>query len=299
MSMTPAYRGLDNGLAKAAPSPEGLNQKNYRNFRRRMELFKMQCNRRGRDAMVEGALLVISRLQDVAWDATEQLRFEEVENAADPFQPLLRMLDELYQYEDLIEVSSRCEEFFSEFQRNKGEELQAYIVRHRTMLKRMKEVAVEVPTLLSGWHLLTRSGVPRWTYVQVKSMCGGDIDYEKVVKALIRMFGGDSKPNPRDLSKSFQSGDAFFEDEYDEEFYEEDFDEWQEGEVYYEDDIYEEPLEEEIPLARGFYPVMAIPPEFDRGSRGKGDGKPKGKGKGKGKSKGKSKGKGSSSSSSF
>ena len=33
----------------------------------------------------------------------------------------------------------------------------------------------------------------------------------------------------------------------------------------------------ELALARGFYPVMAIGPEFDRGGRGKGEGRPKGK----------------------
>ena len=321
MPLVPAYRGLDSGLAKAAPSPEGLPQKNYRSFRRRLEVFKMQCSRRGRDAMVEGSLLVISSLQDVAWDATEQLKFDEIESAADPFLPLMKMLDELYQYKDLIEVPSRCEEVFSEFQRNKGEELQAYIVRHRTMLKRMKEVAVDVPPLLSGWHLLTRAGIPQWTHVQVKPMCGGNLEYDKVAKSRIRMFGGDSKPNPRDLNKNFQTSENFFEDVEDEEFYEEEYEDWG-AEVFYEDDEAEKSFEAEIPedleegtdamdeafvsyvdsrrrmrelaLARGFYPVMAIGPEFDRGGRGKGDGRPKGKGKGK--SKGKGKGKGPSSS---
>ena len=311
--LVPAYRALDSGLAKAAPSPEGLSQKNYKNFRRRLELFKMQCSCRRRDAMIEGSLLVISNLQDIAWNATKQLKFDEIENAIDPFLPLMKMLDELYQYEDLIEVPSRRAEFFSEFQRNKGEELQAYIVRHRTILKRMKEVAVNVPPLLSGWYLLTRAGIPRWTHVQVKSMCDGDLDYDKVAKALIRMFGGNSKPNPRDLNKSFQTSENFFEDVEDEEFYEEEYEDWG-AEVFYEDDEVEESFEAEIPedlegatdamdeafvsygdsrrrmrelaLARRFYPVMAIGPEFGRGGRGKGDGRPKGKGKGKPKGKG-------------
>lgn len=102
-------------------------------------MFKKQCDRRGRDTAVEGAFLVISRLRDVAWDATEQLSFDEVEKAADPFKLVFRLLDELYQYEDLIEVPSRCDEFFSDFSRKKGEELQAYLIRHRTLLKRMQK----------------------------------------------------------------------------------------------------------------------------------------------------------------
>ena len=73
---------------------------------------------------------MISKLRDVAWDAAEQLSFDEVERSTAPFQLVFRLL--------LIEVPSRCDEFFSEFQRNKGEELQAYLIRHKTLLKRMK-----------------------------------------------------------------------------------------------------------------------------------------------------------------
>jgi hypothetical protein len=62
-------------------------------------------------------------------------------------------LDKLYQYEDLIEVPSRCEEFFQEFMRLKNEVLQAYILRHGTMMKKMKEAHIEIPKLLAGWRL--------------------------------------------------------------------------------------------------------------------------------------------------
>ena len=35
--------------------------------------------------------------------------------------------------------------------------------------------------------------------MQVKALCGGDLLYDKVSKALMRMFGADHKPNPEDL----------------------------------------------------------------------------------------------------
>ena len=205
---SPSSKGLDSGLAKACPSTsaDGLTQKNYRSYRRRLELFEKQCMRRGHDTSVEGAYLVISRLRDVAWDATEQLNFDDIEQATRPFKAVFRLLDNLYQYEDLIEVPSRCDEFFSEFGRNKGEELQAYLIRHRTLLKRMKEVNVEVPPLLSGWHLLTRAGVPRWTHVQIKAMCSGDLEYEKVGKALIRMFRGDHRATSTRFGTTWHHG---------------------------------------------------------------------------------------------
>ena len=245
---------------------------------------------------------------------------------------MFKLLDELYQYEDLIEVPSRCDEFFSEFQRGKGEELQAYLIRHKTLLKRMKEVNVEVPPLLSGWHLMTRAGVPRWTHVQIKSMCGGDLDYDKVGKALIRMFGGDHKPSARDLGRMVSSGakeETYYEED-DEEWFEEaaiaeEWDEWYDEEAFGADEYDEEydipeELEEamdqadeafvsyvesrkrmkELALSRGFYPVVALGPEVEKNTTyrsPKGEGKG-GKGKGKfggGKGKGKSKGKGGNS----
>ena len=45
-------KGLDSGLAKACPSTDNLNQKSYRSFRRRLELFQRQCSRRGREVAV-------------------------------------------------------------------------------------------------------------------------------------------------------------------------------------------------------------------------------------------------------
>ena len=71
-------RGLDSGLAKAAPSAVGLSQKTYRSFRRRLELFGRQCLRRGKETAVEGAYLVMSQLQDVAWDAAESIDYDDI-----------------------------------------------------------------------------------------------------------------------------------------------------------------------------------------------------------------------------
>ena len=80
-------RGLDSGLAKAAPKAEGLTQKGYRSYRRRLELFAMQCKRRGRDAEIEGAFLVVSLWKDVVWEAAEQLDLTDIELDENPFNP--------------------------------------------------------------------------------------------------------------------------------------------------------------------------------------------------------------------
>ena len=81
-------RGLDSGLAKAAPSAEKLTQKSYRSYRRRLKLFAKQCSRRSRDTSIEGAFLVLSLLQDSAWEAAEQIDLDQVELEEDPFRPI-------------------------------------------------------------------------------------------------------------------------------------------------------------------------------------------------------------------
>ena len=108
-------RGLDSGLAKAAPSAQGLTQKTYRAYRRRLDLFSRQCSRRGNTVSVEGAYLVLSQLQDVAWDATESIELDDIELADNPFEPIVKVLDAVFQHEEEVELPERCQEFFEQF----------------------------------------------------------------------------------------------------------------------------------------------------------------------------------------
>ena len=323
-------RGLDSGLAKSAPSAVGLSQKTYRSYRRRLELFGRQCLRRGKETAVEGAYLVMSQLQDVAWDAAESIDYDDIELDADPFAPIKKVLDLLFQHEEEVELPERCQEFFEQFSRGKNEELQAYIVRHQSLLKKLKELQVEVPPLLAGWHMLSRAGVPRWTHPQVKALCGGDLNVKSVAKAMTRMFGGDSKPNAKDTVFRSTRDDLHYLDHYeyfhDEDdaqevyYHNEEVDEWPEEEIMEEidlvgcddedvavemdeaavavEDAYINYLDSrkkmrELALARGFYPVVALDMGGGQGDSGKGrsKGSTKTGGKGKGK-KGKGHGKG-------
>ena len=179
----PQVRSLDGGLAKACPNMEGLTQKTYWSFHRRLELFERQCHRRSLDATVEGALLMISRLNNLAWEASESsLGKQQCTALQQPFKPIYKVHDDIYQYQEEIEVPARCEEFFGEFARLKNEEMQAYLIRHKTTMAKMKEVEITIPSPLTGWHLLTRAAVPKWTHVQVKALCQGEFAYDRVQK---------------------------------------------------------------------------------------------------------------------
>ena len=198
------------------------------------------------------------------------------------------------------------------------------------MRKKMAEVGVDIPDLLDGWHMLSRAGVPKWTHLQVKGLCSGELVYAKVTQALLKLFGGDHKPNARDLFKvGAGHAEAGLTVDYAEKadvYYDEVEEEpWFGDETYYEDACindylddgeYEEEVPEELEqaadeaedaflnyvdsskrmkelaLARGFFPVVAMPPPDWRGPAIFGKSSSKGRGKGRGKSNGKGKGKG-------
>ena len=156
---------------------------------------------------VEGAFLVLSQLQDVAWDASESIDYD---------------LDTLFQHEEEIELPERCQEFFEQFQRERQEELQAYLVRHATMLKK----------------LLTVEGVAR---------------------SVTRMFGGDSKPNAKDttfrnnvhmLDNDMDDDEAYNTYYYDDEeayeiYYNHDEDDYMDD-AYYQDTVADEEIPQDL-----------------------------------------------------
>ena len=299
------------GLGQSSSISCWVNRSTYRSYRRRLDLFSRQCRRRGQGVALEGAYLVLSPLQDVAWDATAGLDYGDMELSDDPFKPLLVILDRPFQHEEVVELPERCQEFFDKFARERGEELQASLVRHQSMLRKLKELQVDIPPLLAGWHLLQRSGVPRWTHVhQVKAMCDGDMSVDRVSSALIRMFGGNSKPNAKD---SILKGEIHYMDAE-----HEDFEDYGHDDVYYQEDDgyaygfdpdYDDTIDEveytgeadedvpqeldeaslamedadthsrkkmrELALSRGFYPVVAIGMD-DNGGASKGRGKASG-----------------------
>eukprot|EP00435_Cladocopium_sp_Y103_P024491 s991_g6.t1 len=143
---------------------------------------------------------------------------------------------------DEVELPERCQEFFEQFQRERQEELQAYLVRHQSMLKKLKDLQVDVPPLLAGWHLLMRAGIPRWTHPQVKSMCNGELKPEKVARALTKMFGGDSKPNSKDTTFKHDVHMVENDGDYDDEAYDDCY--YEDDEAFYTNDYEDDGMDE-------------------------------------------------------
>ena len=237
---TPPQRGLDAGLAKAMPTDFDGKATSYRDFRRRMELFAKLCKRRGTDCEAEGALTLLQCLPRCCWDATRHIALDELENEG--MTKLIGALDKLYRYDDSVEAPLRCKEYFEKFSRRPDETLNEYESRERELRLRLKEVCIEIPDAVSGWIALSRSGIPAWQEVTVKSLCGGSLTADKVMQALKQLYGGDHRAERKDTRRSAQRAGAkpvesYFADDYeeDEALYEECDDYWYD-EAYYEDD---------------------------------------------------------------
>ena len=138
---------------------------------------------------------------EMLWDALEGLDLDALKAATDPFKEITDVLDVLFEHEREVEMPTKCEEFFNKFGRTKGETLQAYLVRHASEVKNMREVGVDLPDLLAGWHMLIRATTPNWMLPQAKALCQGRLETARVRSALLKMFGGDSKPSPKDLHR--------------------------------------------------------------------------------------------------
>ena len=191
---------LDGGLAKTCPEGKKLTRQSYRTYRRGAKIFQLSCQRRGPNVVSEGALLMLQLQEGDAWLACEYLDIEDLEQDANAFATILGALDKLYHYDDRVELPNRTESFFDEFARLKGETLQEYVLRHSQEIMRLKELRIELPDTVVGWHMLSRSGVPAWQLPTVRSACGHTLESDKVREALLMMFGADSKPHQKDVS---------------------------------------------------------------------------------------------------
>ena len=107
-------RGLDAGLAKAMPLDFDGKAQHYRDYRRRLELFRKLCKRRGTDCESEGALTLLQCLPKCCWEATRHLDLDVVEGV-DGFSKIIDALDKLYRYDDSVEAPIRCQEYFEKF----------------------------------------------------------------------------------------------------------------------------------------------------------------------------------------
>ena len=200
-----------------------------------MELYHRQVKRKGKEALIDGAYLLISLLQPFHPELIESIDFDDMELQADNIEYVIKLLDKSFKYGQEVELPVRCEDYFHRFSRQKNEPMQQYVLRHSAEHRKLKEAGIDIPDAPAGWHLFSRSAIPPWTEVQVKTMCFGDLQIDKVSEALLKIFGPDHVPNPKDLARVARPGPVTKNQE--EGMYVDYYEEFVED-VYLEDDGY-------------------------------------------------------------
>ena len=113
-------RGMDGSLAKTMPDLRGLSKDNYRTIRKKIQLFAKARQRRGNDAISEGALALFQSLEGLAWSACEEMDLDLLDQPS-AFDSILLRLDGTFQYDVDDEKPVRIEELVNQFYRNKNE----------------------------------------------------------------------------------------------------------------------------------------------------------------------------------
>ena len=297
-------------------------QKDYREFRKRVEIYKKKMEIGGRRQEV--VYNVVTMLTGKSWDLVEDMSTEQLA-AEGAMDEVLRRLDGGFRYDPLTELPDDFEQFFMKLARKTGQTLQDYMTEFSRAERRLHVThAISLPEKVKAWWFLRKSGITKEQRQLILTHIGtAGLTLEEVQKAMSFILGQDSKlegtsPSSRwnKASSSVYYGDAdddvwHGEMEYDD--YQPDDDEpdevaWlDDGQDYYQDDdasaqdsqvfdvdefdeVYTNYQEARGKLnalrtARGFYPVVAMvqgPPSYDGGRKGKSPPR-KGKGKNKGK----------------
>ncbi|CAK0898077.1 unnamed protein product [Prorocentrum cordatum] len=188
----------------------------------------------------EGAYLLLQELRGDAGNVYESISFERMDTN-EAFDEIFGKLDVLYRSTQEVELLGRCDAFFGEFSRLPKETLNAYVLRHGQELSKLREAGLDLPDLLAGWHMMTKSAIPRWQILNLKALCNNQLAMQVVTESLNSMFGGDSTAHKKDIER----GDSYWAEEEDDEvyWYEDDYTD----ELYHEDDVWQEEDEEPIP----------------------------------------------------
>ena len=306
-------------------------QKNYREFRKRCELYRKKMSLGGREA--ETVFNIVTLLQGKAWDLVEDFSMEQLV-ASNAFDAIFARLDSGFRYDPLTELPDDFEQYFVKLQRKPGQTLQDYVTEFTKAERRLKiSHEVDLPEKVKAWWFLRRSGITREQRQLILTNVGvKGLSMDEVTKAMSFILGQDSKTDggasrwPRqskadayyyhddDLEPDWgydHGGNQLPVDEVEDDL-EEDENWFDEGQDYYDDntepvfdveeydEIYATYQDAKARLnalrtSRGFYPVVvSLDTNAAKGSTSKPKGSSSGGKKGKSKSKGKpvSKGKG-------
>ena len=269
-------------------------QAEYREFRRRMDLYEAKMRVAGREK--ETVFNIVTLLTGRAWDLIEDLSIDDLkkENA---YVTVCARLDAAFKFEPLTELPNDFEAFFVKLQRRSGQTLQDYAQDFQYAERKLKSShGIDVPEKVRAWWYLRRSGVTKEQRQLVMTQLGeSGLTLEKTMKAMNFILGQDTKQEGSSRwsrgvteykANAYYAGEEVDEIDEDSAYWEEDWDAnyddadvnytWNEEEEAYLagddhgdfdteefDEVYSAYVDAKQHLnrlrtSRGFYPVVAM-----------------------------------------
>ena len=269
-------------------------QAEYREFRRRCDLYEAKMRVAGREK--ETVFNIVTLLTGRAWDLIEDLSIDDLkkENA---YATVCARLDAAFKFEPLTELPNDFEAFFVKLQRKAGQTLQDYAQDFQYAERKLKSShSIDLPEKVRAWWYLRRSGVTKEQRQLVMTQLGeSGLTLDKTMKAMNFILGQDtrqegssrwSRGTTEYKANTYYAGEELDEIDEDNAYWEEDWDAtaeeseafyaWNEEEEAYlaGDDIGDFDTEEfdevfsayvdakqhlnRLRTSRGFYPVVAM-----------------------------------------
>ena len=167
-------------------------QKNYREFRKRCELYRRKMQMGKREA--ETVFNIVTLLSGKAWDLVEDFSVEQLA-AENAFEAVFARLDGGFRYDPLTELPDDFETFFIKLQRKGGQTLQDYVTDFTKAERRLKiSHQVDLPEKVKAWWFLRRSGITKEQRQMILTNVGvAGLAMDTVTKAMSFILGQDSR----------------------------------------------------------------------------------------------------------
>ncbi|CAE7518773.1 unnamed protein product, partial [Symbiodinium sp. CCMP2456] len=148
------------------------NQRSYKEFRKRCELYRVKMELAGRRQ--ETIFNIVTLLTGKAWDMVDDLTTETLQGDGG-YNAVFERLDRGFRYEPLTELPEDFETFFVKLNRKANQTLQEYAADFSRAERQIRVThSVELPQKVLSWWFLRRSGIGREQRQLVLTNVGAD-----------------------------------------------------------------------------------------------------------------------------
>ena len=279
MASSPAAASSSVDASKDSWVPTFSNRpQDYKEWRARIHLYqkKMVLQKKPQ----EGVINLLTTLSGTAWKQVEPIAESASEDKEGGFTKVIEILDKTFRYDARVEQPRSFEKFFYSLTRRYDQTLMSYCAEHREALREVEKHGIKLPTEITGWLMLRRSGLSQDQKHLVQSQCGSSLEESKVEEAMYYLYGQDYRGKVglsqrpvggkgKGFNKWKKPAQAYtmHEDDYmddPEETYEPEYDEayYEETQEEYADEAYDEEFGDETANYTGYdedYPDQEDP----------------------------------------